>query len=320
MKRPSTNRATIGSAERVLVQQRFTAALDSLVEQLKNDRSILAALLCGSLSHDVVWAKSDIDLVLVTIDDRKVEQGDLSLLADGVNVHAILLPRAGFRTIVEGSVRNSFMHSFLTKGRLLYTHDPSIEALCAGLADLGERDRQVQLLRAATSALPPIYKAHKWFLTRGDLDYTALWILYAATPLAQVEVMAAGQLVDREVIPQALAIEPALFKTIYVDLLNGRKTRDAVQAALDAIDAYLATRARTLFGPILEHLRDVGEARACREIEDHFQRNFDVSCVTTACEYLADQGLLGKASAPARLTKKSNIDVQELAFYWLDPR
>ena len=53
-------------------RQTFTAALDALVAQVRQDRSILAAILCGSLSHDTVWAKSDIDLVLVTIDDSKV--------------------------------------------------------------------------------------------------------------------------------------------------------------------------------------------------------------------------------------------------------
>ena len=46
---------------------------------------------------------------------------------------------------------------------------------------IGERDTQMQLLGAACGALPAIDKAHKWFVTRGDLDYTALWILYAAT-------------------------------------------------------------------------------------------------------------------------------------------
>ena len=86
------------------VHQTFTAALDALVEQIKQDRAILAAVLCGSLSHDTVWAKSDIDLVLVTIDDRKVEAPDIALNADGVNVHAILMPRTEFRKIVEGSV------------------------------------------------------------------------------------------------------------------------------------------------------------------------------------------------------------------------
>ena len=298
------------------IQQKFTAALDALVEQVKRDRSILAAVLCGSLSHDTVWAKSDIDLVLVTVDDRQVDRGHLALDADGVNVHAYLLPRSEFRKTVEGAVRNSFLHSFLAKGRLLYTHDRTIADLCAHLGEIGARDTQVQLLRAATAALLPIDKAHKWLLTRGDLDYTALWILYAATPLAQVEVIGAGLLADREVIPQALKLNPAFFKTVYTDLLNTKKTRPRVRAALDAVDRYVAERAGSLFGLVIDHLREAGEARSCREIEDHFERNFDVSGVTTACEYLADQGLLGKAGAPVRLTKKSNLDVQELAFFY----
>src|SRR5262245_53880439 len=101
------------------VQDRFSQALDRLVEQVKQDRSILAAVLCGSLSHDIVWDKSDIDLVLVTIDDRKVQAGDRALYADGLNVHAFLMPRLEFRKTVEGSLRNSFVHSLLAKGRLL---------------------------------------------------------------------------------------------------------------------------------------------------------------------------------------------------------
>jgi predicted nucleotidyltransferase len=297
------------------IQRKFTEALDALVEQLKGDRSVLAAVLCGSLAHDTVWAKSDIDLVLVTIDDRKVDRADLALYADGVNVHAYLLPRADFRKTVEGSLRNSVMHSFLAKGRLLYTHDRTIADLCTRLGEMGERDRQVQLLRAATSALPPIDKAHKFLVTRGDLDYTALWILYAATPLAQVEVIGAGLLADREVIPQALKLNPTFFKTAYTDLLNAKKTPRRVRAALDAIDGYVAERETTLFAPVLDYLRDVGEVRSCGEIDDHFRRNFDVGGVTTACEYLADRGLIGKASTPVQLTKKSNVRVQELAFY-----
>ncbi|MBO0860813.1 MAG: hypothetical protein J2P21_20485 [Chloracidobacterium sp.] len=304
--------------EKESIQQKFTEALAALVERIKEDRSVLAAILCGSLSHDTVWAKSDIDLVLVTIDDKKAPGAGLSLYADGVNVHAFLLPRAEFRKTVEGSVHNSFMHTFLAKGKLLYTHDQTIAGLCARLGEIGDRDTEIQLLRAATSALTPIYKAHKFFVTRGDLDYTALWILYAATPLARIEVIGARLLADREVIPQAVKLNPALFKTIYADLLNARKTRKSVQTALDAIDLYMAERASTLFAPIIDHLGEVGEARSSSEIEDHFKRNFDIDGMTTACEYLADQGLIGKASTPVRLTKKSNVEAQELAFFYLD--
>jgi uncharacterized protein len=299
------------------IEQRFTRALDALVEQVRGDRSVLAAILCGSLSHDTVWAKSDIDLMLVTIDDQKVQQSDVALYADGVNVHAFLVPRAGFRSMVEGSVQNSFVHALLAKGRLLYTHDQTIADLCERLRKIGDRDTEVQLLRAATAALPAIDKARKWLVTRGDLDYTALWILYAATSLARIEVVGARQLADREVIPQAMRLNPAFFKMVYADLLNERKTRKNVQAALDAIDRYVADRTPALFRLVFEYLREAGEARSCSEIEAHFTRTFDVSGVTTACEHLAERTLVGKASTPRRLTRKSNVEVQELAFFYM---
>ncbi len=301
------------------IQQKFTAALDRLIEQVKQDRSILAAILCGSLSHDTVWAGSDIDLVFVTIDDKSFEKQSegLALYADDVNVHAFMMARTEFRKTVEGSLRNSFVHSLLAKGRLIYTHDSTIADLCGRLHEVGERDTRLQLLRAGTAALPPLYKAHKWFVTRRDLDYTALWILYAATPLARIEVIGHRQLADREVIPQAMKLNPDFFRIVYTDLLNGKKTAKNIQAALDAMDIYLADRVMMLFEPILEHLKDVGEARSATEIENHFHRNLGVSGVTTACEYLADRGLIGKASTSAKLTKRSNVEIQELAFVYL---
>ena len=257
--------------------------------------------------------------MLITIDDKKVGSDSVSLYADGVNVHAMLLPRAEFRQAVEGSIRNSFMHSFLAKGRLLYTHDETISAMFESLEEMGERDRGVALFHAATNVLPALYKAHKFMRTRGDLNYTTLWILHTASSLATIEVISAGLLADREVIPQAIKLNPTLFATVYADLLNEQKTAERVELALDTIDRYLAKRARALFAPLLEHLRDIGEARSCTELESYFRKTYGIKHVTTACEYLADQGIIGKASIVVRLTKRSHVDVQELAFFTLDP-
>jgi predicted nucleotidyltransferase len=301
------------------VQEQFARALDALVDRLKQDRSLLAAILCGSLAHDTVWERSDIDLALVTVDDRKLIETSVSLYADGLNAHAFLMPRAEFRKTVEGAIRNSFFHSFLAKGRLLYTHDDSIADLCARLTDIGERDTQLQLLSCATAALAPIDKARKWFVTRGDLAYTAVWILGAATSLARMELISRRQIADREVLPQALALNPSFFARVYTDLLNGPKRAADIEAALAAIDEYLEARTDAVFGPVIDYLRDAGEARSASEIENHFTRTFNISGTTIACEYLARRGLIGKASTPVRLTRNSNIDVQELAFFHAGP-
>ena len=250
------------------IQNKFKTALDDLIAQVKKDRSILAAILCGSLSHDIVWEKSDIDLALITIDDKKVASSSLSLYAGGVNVHAMLMPRAEFRKTVEGAVRNSFMHSLLAKGRLLYTHDETIARSVRPAA----RDRRAR--HAVPASRGGDLRARRQFtrLTNGSSP-AATWI----TPRSGFSMRrprwrgsrssARGLLADREVIPQAMKLNPAFFKIVYSDLLNAKKTRKNVQAALDAIDAYLAQRAATLFRPVLDHLRDVGEARSCTEIE-----------------------------------------------------
>src|SRR5215467_14155964 len=89
-------------------REKFGAALDALTEQVKEDRSVLAAILCGSLSHDTVWDKSDIDLALVTIDDKNLEEGGVSLYADGLNVHAFIVPRGRLQKMSDRETNNSF--------------------------------------------------------------------------------------------------------------------------------------------------------------------------------------------------------------------
>ena len=232
-------------------------------------------------------------------------------------MHASLTPRAQFRRLVEGSLRSSFMHSLLAKGRLLYTHDETVADLCRRLQGIGERDRQLQALRVGINAVGPLDKAHKWLVTRGDLNYSALWLLYSATAFAQLELIAAGQLLDREVIPRAITLNPAFFKVVYTDLLNTKKTEKTVRAALDAADELPAQPSRDALRPRARapagSRRGTLGHRARSALHAHARR----AGVTLACEYLATIGLIGKASAAVRLTKRSTIDVQELAFVHL---
>ncbi|HSI82804.1 MAG: hypothetical protein ACAI35_27055 [Candidatus Methylacidiphilales bacterium] len=299
-------------------QQRYRGALDRLVQRLRADRTILATVLCGSLSHDTVWEKSDIDLVLVMVDDEKIARHEgIALVEDDVNIHAMLWTRGEFRKMAEGSKRNSFIHSLLAKGRLIYSHDPSLETLFPQLQRIGSRDTQDQLLRAGISVLPFYDKAQKWFLTRGDLHYASLWLLYAATPLAQIEVYSRGLLADREVLPQALKLNPEFFGPNYTELLDKPKTKARIAAAIASVGTYLSERRELLFKPVLDYLREAGEIRSATEIEHEFTKQHGISGVITACEYLAYEGVITKAGSPVRLTRRSNVQVEEMAFVHL---
>jgi hypothetical protein len=202
------------------------------------------------------------------------------------------------------------------RSKLLFTRDQTIRELYDNVQAIGARDRQVQLLRATTNVLPVLYKAQKWLLVKNDLDYSFLWIMHCVSELARIEVHLAGQVVGREVIQQALELNPKLFRSIYSDLINQPKTAAAVTAALERIEQYLSSRLRTLFAPVLDYLADAGAPRSATEIETHFVSQMDVSNVVTCCEWLADKEVIEKLSLPLRLTEKSPVTVEELAFYY----
>ena len=297
-------------------RDRFEAALESLIEQVREDRHILAAILCGSLSHDDVYDRSDIDLVLVCADDRKMKDHSISLLVDDINIHASLTRRSDFKKSVEGSARNSFQHSLYAKSTLLFTRDPTIEALYDEIQRIGARDTDLQLLRSGAAAAYNLYKSRKWLELRGDLELTSLWLLYAATPLAQIEAGLEGEVIGREVIPQGQRLNPQLFEVIYTGLLNKKKTKKAVGLALGTAEDCLRKKARRLFGPILEYLQTEGDAVSASAIDHHFDRSFGVGGAVLACEYLADIGLIDKVSTPVKLTTRSQMEVDELAFFY----
>lgn len=298
--------------------QNFQQALDDLTEKVKQDKNILAILLFGSLSYDRVWEKSDIDLMFI-ISDRAKSKGQreaLALTERDVNIHANLFTRTEFKQLIEGSLQSSFMHSSFSKSKLLYTRDESIKELYEQIYQLGSRDQQTQLFQAGASILPLIFKAEKFCYVKKDPQYAYVWIMYMYTGLAKVEVYQAGQIAGREVIHQALKLNPDFFDKIYTQLLNAPKTEARITETLQQIDAYLTKRIPLMFQPLLDYLNESGIICSATEISHWARQQMNANMSLAVCEWLADKEIIHKASTPVRLTTKSFVEVEELAFYY----
>ena len=293
----------------------FNEALESFTAKVKQDRYVIAAILYGSLSHDTVWRKSDIDIMLVGRDEKVTR--DFALVENGVNIHATLLPRSKFKQAIEGSLQGSFTHSWFALSTLLFTTDDSIRAYYDDVRRVGARDRQMRLLSAAGGALTALAKAEKWFITRKDLAYSFLWIMYTIRYLAEIEVLLHGELTSREVIPHALKLNPAFFNQVYYDLIHQQKDEATIQGALDLINVYIDDKVELLCGPVLEYLSQEGGVRTATELDDYFGKQVQESwSINVICEWLADKEIIQKVPSPLRLTHKSQVTVDEAAYYY----
>jgi hypothetical protein len=303
-----------------VVRRRYEAALESFVGKVRQDSYIIAAILCGSLSHDTVWEKSDIDIILVGRDERRPVR-EYALVEDGINIHVLLYARSRFRKELEGALTSSFFHSYFSKSTLLFTTDESIREYYADAGKLGAADRAMQLLRAAAHAAPLLTKAQKWLYVKRDPTYSFLWHMYLVGYLAQIETMLNGEVTGREVVQQAMQHNPAFFRRIYFDVIDAPKTQELMREILLAVEAYLVERSDKLFQPVLDYLAEAGGARSATEIDAYFrkQMQMDEAAAGLACEWLADQGVIHKVPAPLRLTEKSRVTVDEAAYYYERP-
>jgi len=286
----------------------------SLTEKLQKDRTVLAAVLFGSLAYDSIWEKSDIDLTIIT--EESVKPTSVTLMEEGISVHAMVMPRSQFRKTMDGAMMGSFMSSVLTRSRILFTKDDSLALLWENVGPLGERDRQAQLLRSANGCIPVLTKAEKWFRVKRDYHYTAYFLLQTATQLAFIEAIAAGESPGREVIQQALKLNPAFFKQVYTDVLDMPKEEGTMGTALAACDTYLTERIALCFGPLLAWLADADGPRSARELNTYFEHHWRTSALDLACDWLADKGVLELAPLPMRLTKDSRVTVDEAGYYY----
>ena len=296
------------------VARRYEAALDSFVDKAKIDSQILAVILLGSLSYDTVWERSDIDLCLV-MQEGKLRKTSYSLVADGISIHAFLQTRSEFKKTVEGNIGSSFMHSVLSKGKIVYSRDTTIDELYANRTYLGDRDKEIRLLAAGAWLLPGLTKARKFLDVKRDPAYSFIWLTKCLDQIATIEVVSRGEIATREVIGQAMRLSPDYFAPLYRSLIDDPKTDENVRRTLETIEANLLERAPELFKLVFDHLDDSRGVRSSTEIASYFAQNYGVD-VDLVCEWLADMGLIDLAASPVRLTDRSRTDFDEAAYYY----
>jgi hypothetical protein len=297
------------------VKARYQAALEAFVAKVKQDSYVIAAILGGSLSHDQVWRKSDIDILLVGRSE-KIRERNYYLLEDDINIHAWLMSRSRFKEQIERALQSSFFHSYFSKSTLLFSTDETISDYYQNIQHLGARDRELQLLRAGAWVLPVLAKAEKWLYVKNDPAYSFLWLMYMVNGLATIEVLQHGEITGREAVQQAMNHNPAFFRAIYFDLIGQPVDAVAAERALRLVNDYLDERMLTLFQPIFDYLGAAGGPRTASELDRYFEKQVQSETLGAAYEWLAEKGAIQKIATPLRLTEKSRVTVDEAAYYF----
>jgi predicted transcriptional regulator len=292
------------------LKQRYDAAVESFVAKAGSDPNVIAVVVCGSLTYDVLWDQSDIDLTLI-IRDQQVQTGHFCVIEDGITLNVELCTRSGFKRYLENSLGGSFGQSYYSNAKLVYTTDESLREYFDEMREIGIGDIPVTAFHIAGSILFYRKKCMKWLKARKDPLYAQWYLLMAAESLAQLELCLHGLPFSRDGIQKALKSNPTLMNPVYRDAMSHHYDAGEIESALSVIDTFLDRNIEILQQPALDYLSD-REIKTMTMLNRHFQASGDT--LVYVLDYLAKKGIIEKASKTIRLTPKGKQCAEEIGY------
>ena len=302
------------------IKQRFDDALDAFITFIKQDNSIQAALLFGSLIEGNIWEKSDVDLILIS-NDEKTPYKFYWLDQDELNFQVTVYSRNRFKRMFEQNLSGSWFQHMIGTSRILFSNDETINEYVQQVQSPGKRDVELQILNFISLVIGDLEKAEKFLYIKNDVAQSYLFISRLLDHLAQIEVLLNGQIPGREVIEQALEFQPRLFSKIFTRVIEETTTREKMEEIFDLIRSYLIERTEIIFRPIIDYFKEEQEVRTLSDLTLHLNKmmpsNWWEVVSLAFCQWLLEQGYLERYSQTVALTSKSYIQANEIAYIYI---
>ncbi|RXE60389.1 hypothetical protein [Acetivibrio mesophilus] len=243
--------------EKPEIRERYNKALDSVVLKFKSDPKCLAAFLIGSLSHDLIWEWSDLQILLI-YDDSYQGSSDYYLLEQDVPVVVNIRKRNSFKEYLESANVSDYYFCALSKSTLLFTKDKTLQEYFEDIFYIGDRDREIEMLLGFSEAIYYLNKAEKNYYIKRNSANAVYFIFHIAQAIAWLEVARKRLFPEREIIAQASGLKPELFKTIYDPLFYDVVTDQMIEEIIQFCHEYLRDNTEEVYHPIISCLKEHG--------------------------------------------------------------
>ncbi len=290
--------------------KRYEAAADSFVDKVKGDPNIIAVIICGSLAYDQVWERSDIDMAVV-VRDQPLNSEAYCITEDNITINASIYTRSSFIRSLEKFRGGSAIHSYFAKGKIIYSTDQSLYEFFEEHKQPGFDDLSLTVFTNACELIYYYEKCLKWLTIKKDPLYSQYYLLKAADVMARMEVCIHGESPTREAIRKAHTLNPNLLLPYYYEAMSHHYSTVELLNAIHGINQYLDQNIPMIQKPVLEFLQD-HQMKTVHMFSKYF--HLESAYMIGILEYLANKGVIFKVSQTIKLTPKSKMAVEEIAY------
>ncbi len=300
------------------VREKFDVALEMFVDRAKQDTQVLGIILFGSLAHNRVHERSNINIMVVTKEGR---DGYKRVVENGIPFDIGIYNINAFRRNIFGRRRVAY-HQSLSRSRLLFSRDNSIDDLYKNISEsISGQDQAINRVLYHGAVHYDLKKAEKFLYIKDEPEYAVWFLVHALSELCYLMCYMNGIYPPREVILQAKKLYPDFFTPLYENLVNSSASKEIIEHTIRELYKFLDEHTIENFELILNFISG-NDGTATEKELDIYAR--DKGLYFWDMEYLQRRRIIRTTIAPVKLTKKGRVEynMPQYHFSWdsFDPK
>lgn len=189
---------------------KYQKAFNSLVDRLKANDSVLAAMVFGSIVTGDLWEGSDIDLFVISKDNIK-DIRNIYTEEKGVPVHIKLMSKESLLELHKGELIGGFIHRVFVSSRLVFSKDEEVTAQY----DLGryypDIDREKWNMVYLGDLIKSISVCKKYLYNNG-IYMAYSYAVRCIEDFSKVYINSSGYMISKDVMTMAINLNDELKK------------------------------------------------------------------------------------------------------------
>ncbi|MGC9779622.1 MAG: hypothetical protein HZR80_10310 [Candidatus Heimdallarchaeota archaeon] len=182
------------------VREKFDTTLELFVERAKQDTQVLGIILFGSLAHNRVYERSNINIMVVT---KEGSSGYKRIVENGIPFDIGIYNINAFRRNIFGRRRVAY-HQSLSRSRLLFSRDNSIDDMYNNISkSISGQDQEINRILYHGATHYDLKKAEKFLYIKDKPEYSMWLVVHALSVMGYLMCYMNGIFPPREVILEA---------------------------------------------------------------------------------------------------------------------
>lgn len=290
----------------------YQKAFNTMVERLKNNEQILAAMVFGSMVTGDLWDKSDIDMFVVT-SERISDIKNIYMEEMEIPVHVKFMSKSKFLKLHTMDLKGGFMHRIFASSRLVFSKDQDITTYYDKGRFYPDLDRERWNMVYFGKLLKNIDVCRKYL--HNDGVYTAYTsAIKCSEEFAKLYVNLLGYMISKDATIMAMDLNDAFKERVDELFFNKEDVIKAIENMLTFIEKYVEANLKEINSILLEYMQSKDSFLSAEDIKkDALFSDFDIS-IEAILEKLSEKEVIKKETRPFK-TNNGKVLFNEIVFF-----